>query len=81
PNLWLIVLAALLGKGTILVLENRTQTQKQEIILLLFLLTLIYALASLQIYISAAILLPWLLPSLTFWIYIFLYLINRKSTY
>ncbi|NES78101.1 MULTISPECIES: CHASE2 domain-containing protein [unclassified Okeania] len=81
PNLWLIVLAALLGKGTVLVLGNSTNTQKQEIILLLFLLTLIYALASLQIYISAAILLPWLLPSLTFWIYIFLYLINRKSRY
>ncbi|MGD1701165.1 CHASE2 domain-containing protein [Dapis sp. BLCC M229] len=84
PNLWLIGIAALLGKGVVLMLENNSnsKTQQKEIILSsLFLLTLIYALASLQIYISAAILLPWLLPSLTFWIYIFLYSIDPKSTF
>jgi len=77
PNLWLIGIAALLGKGVVLMLENPTKKQQQEtILLLLFLLNIIYGLVSLQIYISAAILLPWLLPTLTFWIYIFLYLIN-----
>ncbi|OZH52852.1 histidine kinase [Hydrocoleum sp. CS-953] len=84
PNLWLIGVAAVLGKGVVLMLDNssNSKTQKKEIILLLlFLLTLIYGLVSLQIYISAAILLPWLLPSLTFWIYIFLYLINPKSSW
>ncbi len=81
PNLWLIGVAALLGKGAVLMLENNSKTQKNAIILLLlFLLTLIYGIATLQIYISAAILLPWLLPSLTFWIYIFLYSIGLKST-
>ncbi|NEQ35440.1 MAG: hypothetical protein F6K40_03630 [Okeania sp. SIO3I5] len=77
PNLWLIGIAALLGKGVVLMLENRSQRQQQEVILLLlFFLNLIYGLVSLQIYISAAILFPWFLPTLTFWIYIFLYLIN-----
>lgn len=33
--------------------------------------TAIYGLLSLQIYLSVAILLPWLLPSLALWIYLF----------
>ena len=84
PNLWLIGVAAVFGKGVVLMLDNNSNSniQKKEIILSsVFLLTLIYALASLQIYISAAILLPWLLPSLTFWIYIFLDSIEPKSTF
>ena len=82
PNLWLIGVAVLLGKGAVLMLETEVNNKKrkQEVLLLLLLLalTLIYGLASLQIYISAAILLPWVLPSLTFWSYIVLYLINKK---
>ena len=78
PNLWLIGVAALLGKGVVLTLKMEVEShkRKQEIILLSFGLTIIYGLASLQIYISGAILLPWILPSLTFWTYIVLSLIK-----
>ncbi|MGK7919742.1 MAG: CHASE2 domain-containing protein [Trichodesmium sp.] len=80
PNLWLIGIAILLGKRTVLMLEKKSQNrQHKNVLMVLFLLTIIYGLASLQIYISVAILLPWLLPSVTFWIYIFLYLMNHKS--
>ncbi|MGB3510981.1 MAG: CHASE2 domain-containing protein [Microcoleaceae cyanobacterium] len=78
PDLWLIGVAALLGKGAVLMLETEleNQKQKQQFLLLSFGLTLIYGLASLQIYISAAILFPWVLPSLIFWTYIVLFLIR-----
>ncbi|NES66003.1 MAG: TIR domain-containing protein, partial [Okeania sp. SIO2D1] len=81
PDLWLIGVAILLGKGIVLILENYSIENKQKSIwLLLFLLNIIYGLASLQIYITAAILLPLFLPSLTFWACIFFYLIKPKST-
>ncbi|NEO51989.1 MAG: TIR domain-containing protein [Okeania sp. SIO3B5] len=81
PDLWLIGVAIVLGKGIVLILENYSIGYKQKSIwLLLFLLNIIYSLASLQIYISSAILLPLFLPSLTFWVCIFFYLIKPKST-
>ncbi|MDJ0556851.1 MAG: CHASE2 domain-containing protein [Microcoleaceae cyanobacterium MO_207.B10] len=82
PDLWLIGIAALLGKGVILTLKTTVENPKQRQKILLFCLglNLIYGLASLQIYISAAILLPLFFPSITFWNYIFLSLNNKKST-
>ncbi|NES91732.1 MAG: histidine kinase, partial [Okeania sp. SIO2B9] len=69
PDLWLIVVAIFLGKGTVLILENNSPLRQQKNILfllfLLLLLNIIYGLASLQIYITGAILLPFFFPSLT----------------
>ncbi|MGD1805387.1 TIR domain-containing protein [Dapis sp. BLCC M126] len=80
-DLWLIGIAILLGKGIVLILENYSIGHKQKsIFLLLFLLNIIYGLTSLQIYITGAILLPLFLPSLTFWVCIFFYLVKPKST-
>ena len=82
PDLWLIVVAIFLGKGTVLILENnpllRQKTNILLLLFLLFLLNIIYGLASLQIYITGAILLPLFFPSLTFWVRIFFYLIKHK---
>ncbi|NES76127.1 MULTISPECIES: hypothetical protein [unclassified Okeania] len=79
PDLWLIVVAIFLGKGTVLILENNSPLRQQKnILLLLFLLNIIYGLASLQMYITGAILLPLFFSSLTFWVCIFFYLIKSK---
>jgi hypothetical protein len=94
PDLWLVVLAALLGKGTALLLKRvreERKNDKQKLLLLvlpsargtaLLLLggaTTIYGLASLQLYISTAVLLPWVLPVSTFWTFIVLGLLKGKS--
>ncbi|MDY6900311.1 MAG: CHASE2 domain-containing protein [Cyanobacteriota bacterium] len=70
PDLWMISLTIILGKVISLYLsKNPEQTRKY-----LILITISYAtisLISLQLYISsAAILLPWLLPTITFWFYV-----------
>lgn len=67
PDVWMILLAALVGKGvTILGAHSR---QAQIIHGVLVGGTAVYGLVSLQLYISGAVLLPWLLPSLTIWLY------------
>lgn len=63
PDLWIIGIAAILGKS--LTLDRSKSLQWR------WLLggTVVYGLLSLQVYISAAIVLPILLPVLTFWTY------------
>ena len=76
PDLWLVALAIPLGKGTLLLLQHRqnklawTRNQRVGYALGLAGSTAIYGLGSLQLYISATVLLPWLLPSIVFWTYI-----------
>jgi hypothetical protein len=94
PDLWLIGVAALLGKGVVLALEQGKGARKRgKGKLMLFLLplergkwmlvmagaTAIYGVASLQLYITAGVLLPVLLPAATFWTYILLAQLERKS--
>lgn len=64
PDLWMIGIAALLGKSITLARFKRLRWR--------WLIggTVAYSLLSLQVYISAAILLPVLLPTLAFWTYI-----------
>lgn len=86
PDLWLIVLAALVEKGVVLIIELRNDgirkdqqkfsrfqlpSRKGKWVLLIS-ATAIYGLASLQLYISAGVLIPWFFPSLMLWIYILL---------
>ena len=74
PNLWMVMLGATLGKLALVSLERRqtTWTRKQQTRYTLGLVgaTGLYGLISLQFYISGAILLPFVLPSLLFWFYI-----------
>ena len=92
PTLWLIGIAALLGKGTALWLEHLRETSPldkplrsfsgQRVAVQLGLLagaTALYGIASLQLYISAQVLLPWLFPTATLWAYILLTQVRTHS--
>jgi hypothetical protein len=70
PDLWMIGMAALLGKGTVLLFQERFRQQRSQWIILLASTTAVYGVVSLQLYLAAAILLPWFLPSITFWTYV-----------
>ena len=63
PDFLMVLLAALLGKGVFLILLNNPRQQKQWLMWLgLGGATAVYILICLQIYISAAVLIPLLLP-------------------
>lgn len=71
PDAWMVLIAALLGKAGCLSLQHQRIEPKLRIysILCLFGTTGIYAIVGWQIYLSEAILMPWLFPSVTFLIY------------
>ncbi|AKG20375.1 CHASE2 domain-containing protein [Calothrix sp. 336/3] len=70
PDIWAIALAILLGKFISDYLSNHPE-QKLKQVILLSVGSTAYTIISLQLYISSiAILLPWLLPTATFWFYI-----------
>jgi CHASE2 domain-containing sensor protein len=66
PDLWMILLTALLGKGMTLILQDNPK-KRQQLVIKLGAVTAIYVIASLQIYISLAVLFPWFLPTVLFW--------------
>jgi CHASE2 domain-containing sensor protein len=82
PDLWLIGLAAFLGKASVLMMlkGNRWRfknsapkfrlIQNKKLLWLTLFATGIYGIISLQLYISLAILLPWVFPSITIWLYL-----------
>jgi CHASE2 domain len=83
PDLWAIVLAILLGKLTSVFLSRKYITknpeQKRQLVILLSVGSTVYTVISLQLYVSsAAILLPWLLPT-TIWLYILRCVFQSKS--
>ncbi|MGH2414357.1 MAG: hypothetical protein ACRDEA_11855, partial [Microcystaceae cyanobacterium] len=77
PDLWTVGVAVLLGKGATLVLRKQYRGRQWRAIGLAS-ATAVYGLVGLQVYLSAAVLLPWLLPSAAFWIYV-LPTLRRKS--
>jgi hypothetical protein len=79
PDLWGVGVAILLGKGVVLGLRQsawRTRAIARSIVALI---PLVYGAVSVQAYVSAAILLPWLLPAAAFWIYGIPILLRRKK--
>jgi CHASE2 domain-containing sensor protein len=67
PDLWLVAIAAIAGKGTIVLLaQNRFSRRARGWMIF----PILYGLFSLQIYISFLILLPFLLPTLTYFIFV-----------
>jgi hypothetical protein len=68
PDLWMVGVAVIVGKGMVLARQHRPLSHRQGYLWLVA-GTAAYGLLSLQLYISAAILLPWLLPSVTVWVY------------
>lgn len=71
PDLWIILLAALLGKSMTLILQDNPQ-KRQLWLIRIGAFTAIYIIASLQVYISIAVLSPWFLPTVLFGKYIHL---------
>ncbi|MBD2200352.1 MULTISPECIES: CHASE2 domain-containing protein [Calothrix] len=69
PDFLMILVGALLGKAVTLIIIEKPRNQV-KIFKIFWGGLVIYLLSSLQIYTSAAILLPWFFPSLTFGIYI-----------
>ncbi|MCC5610472.1 CHASE2 domain-containing protein [Nostoc sp. CHAB 5834] len=79
PDFWMICIAILLGK-TIYLLRPSKQYSLLQSLMLPSIITGLYGLVSLQIYISAtAILLPWFLPSIAFWFYALPTIFKRKT--
>ncbi len=66
PDLWVTLVAALLTKGVVLGLSDRRFATGATAILLTI-LTLLYGLIVLQVYVSFAILVPWCFPVLVMW--------------
>ncbi|NEO99748.1 MAG: CHASE2 domain-containing protein [Symploca sp. SIO2E9] len=79
PDVWMILLAALLGKGVALVFLDNPRQQKQ---LLMWLggAIAVYGWIGLQVYISAEVLLPVVLPSVVLWNYVRItYYFNKEK--
>lgn len=73
PNIWVIVVAVILGKVTVFALKHQSHlspTQRRQIIAGSLGAVIVYGVVGLQLYISAAVLLPWLLPSSVFLAYV-----------
>ncbi|MEH1782757.1 MAG: CHASE2 domain-containing protein [Nostoc sp.] len=79
PDFWMVGIAILLGK-TIYLLGQRKQFSVLQWLILLSMITGLYGLVSLQIYIGAtAILLPWFFPSIALWSYVLPNIFKRKT--
>jgi CHASE2 domain-containing sensor protein len=70
PDLWLIGVAIVMGKGMTLLLIGKKHSQRQTLVWLSSGGTIAYSAIALQSYVSASVLLPWLLPLALFWLYI-----------
>ncbi|GCL35946.1 putative Chase2 sensor protein [Sphaerospermopsis reniformis] len=84
PDFWIVGIAIFIGKGLnlylVLYLVSRNKSPQLQSLILVTIITGIYGLISLQVYISAtAILLPCLLPSITLWFYIISAIVEKKS--
>ncbi|MEB3278652.1 MAG: CHASE2 domain-containing protein [Lyngbya sp.] len=78
PDLWMVAVAVWLGKGTVLAFGQISRKQWKRIVVMMV-ATGIYGGASLQLYITGSILLPWFLPTVTFWTYLIVAFVERKS--
>lgn len=70
PDFWLVAIALFVGKGMQLVLIEYQHSIRRWQLVALVSATAVYGLVGLQVYISAAVLLPWFLPSAAFWAYL-----------
>ncbi|OUL20964.1 hypothetical protein BV378_28275 [Nostoc sp. RF31YmG] len=73
PDIWIIGMAIILGKITVLIVKNQSRLSlkhRRQIMAGAVGAVILYGLAGLQLYISAAILLPWFLPSSVFLAYV-----------
>ena len=77
PDIWMIGLATLLGKWATLSLQQQDYQRRRTQRVGLAMVPLGYGIIGLQVYISAALAMPWFWPSLMFWMYLSIF--RRKS--
>ncbi|GAA6623531.1 hypothetical protein [Scytonema sp. NUACC26] len=78
PDVWILGIAVLMGKYLYYILCKNPRYRWQWL-MLLTLLTGVYGIISLEIYISSlAVILPWFLPSATVWTYFITAFLRRK---
>jgi hypothetical protein len=73
PDIWTIGIAVILGKITVFVLHRQSRlspARRLQIIACSLGAVIVYGVVGLQLYISAAVLIPWLLPSSVFLAYV-----------
>jgi CHASE2 domain/CHAT domain len=73
PDIWVIAVAVIVGKLAVYILKSKSPLKPQirlQILTGALISVVLYGLAALQLYISAALLLPWFLPSSVFLAYI-----------
>ncbi|MBD1835123.1 CHASE2 domain-containing protein [Cyanobacteria bacterium FACHB-472] len=78
PDILLITIAIIFGKGILIVLLKQEEKKRKKWPIIFSGITLIHSLFTLQIYLSANLVIPWLLPSVIFWFYP-LSVLRRKS--
>ncbi|MBW4549542.1 MAG: CHASE2 domain-containing protein [Aphanocapsa sp. GSE-SYN-MK-11-07L] len=69
PDLWLVGIAIVIGKGAVIVLAGH-QFSRRWWVLGMVGGTLAYGMIGLQVFVSYGVLLPWLLPTMTVWGYL-----------
>jgi CHASE2 domain-containing sensor protein len=67
PDFWMVALAAIAGKGIVLILKRKHRARVG--VGWFIMATGVYGLVCLQLLITPGIVLPWLLPSVMFWVY------------
>ncbi|MEB3342843.1 hypothetical protein [Okeania sp.] len=72
PDFWMIWVGAFLGQGVIILL-HKYPGKRGEWVGVFVVTNFVYLIVSLQVYISGVFVLPIVLPSVTFWIYILLH--------
>lgn len=72
PDLWMVGVAVLLGKRVMYWQQQHQWTRKRRMWFSLNLVSAsaLYGLIGLQLYISASVLLPWVLPTIVIWTYV-----------
>ncbi|WNZ44084.1 CHASE2 domain-containing protein [Leptolyngbya boryana CZ1] len=70
PDLWLIAIAAVLGQVIVLRLQDSQYSQRRMLGILIG-GTILWGWLGLELYLSASILVPGLLPAIVFWLYAF----------
>lgn len=79
PDLWMIGVAGLFSKGMVIWLTGRKTKSRSRLSAYLLVVPIVYTAASLQSYLSFAILLPWLFPTLIYCTYLLPFILKRDQ--
>ncbi|MBD2021369.1 CHASE2 domain-containing protein, partial [Leptolyngbya sp. FACHB-36] len=70
PDLWMVLIAAVLGKAAALLLLNQSYSQRRRSIVLFAAGTIVYGWIVLQVFITLLLQIPWFLPAALIWSYV-----------